>query len=125
MTSNERSFYDRVYASAISYRRQPLALIATCVLCDERTESMSLHKMDPTPRHKPECPLATPPVETTARREYHARGTYWSGVPTEDMPCDFCAGPFVVHDPRTHACPPEKSNGDPFCSRIDKQEPLK
>lgn len=51
--------------------------------------------------------------ETTARREYHANGVYWSGVPTMDMPCDFCAGPFVVHDPRTHACPPEKSEGEP------------
>lgn len=45
--------------------------------------------------------------ETPAeRREYHANGTYWSGVPTMDMPCDFCARPFVDHDPRTHACLP-------------------
>ncbi len=39
------------------------------------------------------------------RREYHANGTYWSGVPTVDMPCDFCQRPITDHDPRTHACP--------------------
>jgi len=44
------------------------------------------------------------------RREYHANGTYWSGVPTVDMPCDYCSRPIMDHDPRTHACPP--SNGD-------------
>lgn len=45
------------------------------------------------------------PVETKAeRREYHANGTYWSGVPTVDMPCDFCTRGIMEHDPRTHAC---------------------
>lgn len=48
--------------------------------------------------------------ETKARRAYHANGTYWSGVPTVDMPCDFCARPIVDHDPRTHACP--ETSGD-------------
>jgi hypothetical protein len=55
---------------------------------------------------------ARSPVETTARREYHANGTYWSGVPTVDMPCDFCTLPITDHDPRTHACPPEKASGE-------------
>jgi hypothetical protein len=45
-----------------------------------------------------------------AVREYHANGTYWSGVPTVDMPCDFCKRPITDHDPRTHACPPEKAS---------------
>lgn len=49
--------------------------------------------------------------ETSARR-YHANGTYWSGTPTVDMPCDFCTRPIVDHDPRTHACPSETT-----CSR--------
>jgi hypothetical protein len=49
------------------------------------------------------------PLEPKARREYHANGTYWSGVPTVDMPCDFCTQPITDHDPRTHACPPEKA----------------
>lgn len=62
------------------------------------------------------------PEETTARREYHANGTYWSGVPTVDMPCDFCTLPITDHDPRTHACPPEKAT-DPNqfeCGFCDK-----
>lgn len=36
---------------------------------------------------------------------YHANGTYWSGVPTINMPCDFCRMGIMAHDPRTHACP--------------------
>lgn len=49
-------------------------------------------------------------VEPKPRREYHANGTYWSGVPTVDMPCDFCALPITGHNPRTHACPPENGS---------------
>lgn len=45
--------------------------------------------------------------ETSPRREYHTNGTYWSGVPTVDLPCDFCQRSITDHDPRTHACPPE------------------
>lgn len=56
--------------------------------------------------------LEARPVETTARREYHANGTYWSGVPTVDLPCDFCGQGIVAHDPRTHACPAVKATGD-------------
>ncbi len=48
--------------------------------------------------------------EPPARREYHARGTYWSGVPTVSMPCDFCQRLIMDHDPRTHACPPVETN---------------
>lgn len=52
--------------------------------------------------HREGCTLKA--VETPERREYHANGTYWSGVPTLDMPCDFCGLAITEHDPRTHAC---------------------
>lgn len=48
--------------------------------------------------------------KASERREYHANGTYWSGVPTVDMPCDFCTLGITEHDPRTHACPPKVSS---------------
>jgi len=38
-------------------------------------------------------------------RKYHALGMYWSGVPTVDLPCDFCTLSVTEHDPRTHDCP--------------------
>lgn len=68
-------------------------------------------------------------VSNHARREYHARGTYWSGVPTIDMPCDFCHRNFMAHDPRTHACPaaPEVSQivvGDSDFARMQAQTAL-
>lgn len=67
--------------------------------------------------------------ETSVRREYHARGTYWSGVPTIDAPCDFCHRSFMDHDPRTHACPSraEVSQivvGDSEYSRMQIQTPI-
>lgn len=64
--------------------------------------------------------------EPKSRREYHANGTYWSGVPTMDMPCDICSGRFVVHDPRTHACPPEDTprKCDCGCGRIEPESPV-
>lgn len=37
-------------------------------------------------------------------RKYHAGGMYWSGVPTVDLPCDFCGRGFMEHAPRTQAC---------------------
>lgn len=43
-------------------------------------------------------------LKASERREYHANGTYWSGVPTVNMPCDFCGLGIMEHDPRTHAC---------------------
>jgi hypothetical protein len=43
---------------------------------------------------------------TSKRREFYALGTYWSGIPTVNLPpCDFCGRGIVDHDPRTHACP--------------------
>lgn len=52
----------------------------------------------------------------TKRREYHANGTYWSGVPTVNLPCDFCGLTIVKHDPRTHACPVVVTSGNlPSC----------
>jgi hypothetical protein len=48
---------ERVYEQAIKFDRLPLALIAVCALCGERTESFSLHRMDPPVRHKPGCVL--------------------------------------------------------------------
>lgn len=48
---------DRVAEQAIKMDRLPLALIATCALCGERTESFSLHRMDPAPRHAKGCVL--------------------------------------------------------------------
>jgi hypothetical protein len=48
---------ERVEKQAIKFDRRPLALIATCVLCGESTESFSLHRMDPSPRHAKGCVL--------------------------------------------------------------------
>ena len=55
----------------------------------------------------------TPKPPDAPRREYHANGTYWNGVPTVDMPCDFCGGSIMDHHPQTHACPPDTSGGVP------------
>lgn len=60
-----------------------------------------------------EAARATLSVETPARREYHANGTYWSGVPTIDMPCDFCGRAIMDHDPRTHACSSVETSDEP------------
>jgi hypothetical protein len=48
---------DKVAAQAIRLDRRPLALLAYCVLCGEDTESFSLHRMDPPPRHAKTCVL--------------------------------------------------------------------
>jgi len=42
---------------AIHYDKRPLALIATCKLCGEQTESFYLARMDPAPRHHIDCAL--------------------------------------------------------------------
>lgn len=49
--------YDAVAERAVRYTRLPLALLAHCALCGMETESMSLHRMDPPPQHKADCPL--------------------------------------------------------------------
>ena len=51
------SLLEKVWEQAIKFDRMPLALIATCALCGERTESFSLRRMDPPPRHRPGCVL--------------------------------------------------------------------
>jgi hypothetical protein len=48
----------KVYAQAIEFDRRPLALLATCKLCGRITESFSLRRMDPAPRHHDDCVLA-------------------------------------------------------------------
>ena len=48
---------DRVAAQAIEFDRRPLALLATCKLCGRITESFSLRRMDPAPRHHDTCVL--------------------------------------------------------------------
>lgn len=63
------------------------------------------------------------PAETAARREYHANGTYWSGAPTVDLPCDFCARPITDHDPRTHACPSSERDAKPVAWRYVVDSP--
>lgn len=69
-TSKERSFYDRVAERAIIETRHPLALFAVCSLCAKRTDSLSLHRMDPESQHNNGCPLEIRPVETTAPLDY-------------------------------------------------------
>lgn len=53
----ELNVLERVEKQAIEFNRQPLALIATCKLCGRITESSSLHRMDPAPRHHDDCVL--------------------------------------------------------------------
>lgn len=53
----ELNVLERVEKQAIEFDRQPLALIATCKLCGRITESFSLHRMDPAPRHHDDCVL--------------------------------------------------------------------
>jgi hypothetical protein len=48
---------DRVAQQAIKLDRRPLALLATCALCGVVTESFSLRRMDPSPRHEKDCIL--------------------------------------------------------------------
>jgi len=48
---------ERVEKQAIEFDRRPLALLATCKLCGRITESFSLHRMDPAPRHHDDCVL--------------------------------------------------------------------
>jgi hypothetical protein len=48
---------DRVFDQAIQLDRRPLALLARCALCGVVTESFSLHRMDPKPRHEKDCVL--------------------------------------------------------------------
>jgi len=53
--SNE--LLDKVAKQAIKFDRRPLALIAECALCGERTDSFSLRRTDPEPRHAVGCVL--------------------------------------------------------------------
>jgi len=48
-----------------------------------------------------------------SERRFHANGTYWSGVPTVDLKCDFCGLSITEHDPRTHACRPSENGKEP------------
>lgn len=57
------AFYGKVLERAIIYHRAPLALTAQCVLCNQRTESFNLHRMDPEPQHHKDCPLISGPAQ--------------------------------------------------------------
>jgi len=52
--------YDRLRQSCIKFQRAPLALIATCAICDERTESDSIHYMTRQPQHREGCAADMP-----------------------------------------------------------------
>lgn len=52
-----RTILDKVHEQAIEIDRRPLALLATCKLCGRVTDSFSLHRMDPLPRHHDDCVL--------------------------------------------------------------------
>lgn len=68
-TLSSKSFYDRVSERAVEINRYPLALFAVCRLCSKRTDSLSLHRMDPAPRHAKDCPLAERPSDETCEQQ--------------------------------------------------------
>lgn len=104
---------------------QPLMAIADC--SSHETRDSVLADIDAGCAKALQFPMSTPVAEVLGnirelikrhtssekaepRREYHANGTYWSGVPTVDMPCDFCYRAITEHDPRTHACKAENGS---------------
>lgn len=57
MTAGTEDFVAEVRKRAVEITRYPLALFAVCKLCGKRTDSFSLHRMDPEPWHEKDCPL--------------------------------------------------------------------
>jgi hypothetical protein len=53
----EKDVLDAVRERAVKLTRYPLALFAVCSLCEKRTDSFSLRRMDPEPQHERDCPL--------------------------------------------------------------------
>src|SRR5262249_53978053 len=86
---------------------KPLIYIDTQKLLDIAEGLEELGKLDSaqTVRETAAVIIGTQADGVEGHMRYHASGTYWSGIPTVNMPCDFCKQAFEAHTPATHACP--------------------